>query len=215
MQNIKQAIDGYKNFRRKYFGGQNQLFETLKKGQNPRIMAIACSDSRVDPAIIMDCEPGDLFVVRNVANLIPPYEDDDQTYHGTSAALEFAVCGLEVENIVVIGHSKCGGIGALVGQNLTQFESSKFIKKWMQIAAPAFDKTHTDYKLLGLNEQIEQCSHLALVNSLDNLMTFPWIKSRVEKGKLNIYAWYFDLDFGRISSFNPESKKFEELNSLI
>lgn len=94
-EEIKYIIDGYKKFRQKYFDGNNSIFEDLKNGQNPKILVIACSDSRVDPTIILNCKPGDLFVVRNVANLVPPYENDDG-HHGTSAALEFAVCGLNV-----------------------------------------------------------------------------------------------------------------------
>ena len=109
MQDIAKLIAGFRHFQGNYFHGDNELFSQLKNGQQPKTLVISCSDSRVDPSLLTGAEPGDLFVIRNVANLVPPYEPDAR-YHGVSAALEYAVCQLQVEHIIVLGHSQCGGI---------------------------------------------------------------------------------------------------------
>lgn len=135
MQDIERFIAGFRAFQKNYFGPEGSQFDILKHGQNPSTMIIGCSDSRVDPAILTNCQPGDIFTVRNVANLVPPYEENG-VYHGVSAALEFAVCRLEVERIIVLGHSQCGGIGALMTGDCGA-EGAGFIGRWMSIAAPA------------------------------------------------------------------------------
>ena len=206
---IKYIIEGYKKFRHKYFDGNNSIFEDLKNGQSPKILVIACSDSRVDPAIILNCKPGDLFVVRNVANLVPPYENDDG-HHGTSAALEFAVCDLEVKHIIIFGHSSCGGINALV-TNPTKMQERNFISRWMELALPAYQKTIQNYPNASIEEQVSSCAHFALINSLKNLYTFPWIASKVESRKLSLHSWYFNIETGVIEEFQPELGNFTDL----
>ena len=142
MQDIDKFITGFKQFQRSYFGENQELFDKLKQSQQPRAMIVSCCDSRVDPAILTSSEPGDLFVVRNVANLIPPCEDD-VGHHGISAALEFGVCSLGVEHIIVLGHSQCGGIRALMEDSYGA-EEGGFIAKWMNIAEPAREKVRRE-----------------------------------------------------------------------
>ncbi len=209
LEEIKYIVKGYKKFRQKYFDGNNSVFENLKNGQHPKILVIACSDSRVDPAIILNCKPGDLFVVRNVANLVPPCEDDGG-HHGTSAALEFAVCGLEVKHIIIFGHSSCGGINALVA-NTDQLQEKNFISRWMEIAQPAYQKTIQKYPNATIDEKVALCAQFALINSLNNLYSFPWIKSKVADGKLSLHSWYFNIETGVIEEFRPELEKFIDL----
>lgn len=206
---IKYLTAGYKKFREKYFSGKNPLFADLKTGQNPKIMVIACSDSRVDPSIILNCKPGDLFVVRNVANLIPPFEDDSG-HHGTSAALEFAVCGLEVAHIIIFGHSNCGGINSLIS-NPVQIKQGSFISRWMELAQPAYQKTIQTYPTSSIAEKTNHCAHFALIHSLQNLQSFPWIKSKIKAGKLSLHSWYFNIETGVIEEFDPETGAFSEL----
>ena len=208
-KDIEYLTEGYKKFRQKYFDGTNSIFEDLKNGQNPKILIIACSDSRVDPAIILNCKPGDLFVIRNVANLVPPYENDD-SHHGTSAALEFAVCSLEVKHIIIFGHSSCGGIGALV-ENPNKMREGNFISKWMELASPAYEKTIKNYPNSSVQEKVSNCARFALINSLKNLNTFPWIKSRVETEELSLHSWYFNIETGIIEEFQPKLNSFEDL----
>ena len=139
MTNINELLQGFQRFRVKSFEPNRELFNRLAmQGQTPRTLLIGCSDSRVDPAILTDSAPGDLFVVRNVANLIPPYETGGR-YHGTSAAVEFAVCNLKVHNIIVLGHSRCGGISALLDGYGENDEGEGYIAPWVRIAAPARD----------------------------------------------------------------------------
>ena len=206
---MQYIIDGYKQFRQKYFNGDNSIFNNLKDGQCPQILMIACSDSRVDPAIILNCQPGDLFVVRNVANLVPPFEDDDG-HHGTSAALEFAVCVLKVKRIIIFGHSSCGGIRSLV-ENQATMQKGNFISKWMDLAKDAYQKTIKNYPLASIDEQASNCAHFALINSLKNLDSFPWIKSRVENNELSLHSWYFNIETGMIEEFKPEFGCFVDL----
>lgn len=192
-EDLQKLIEGNKEFQKKYFGTDNKLFDALVvHGQQPKIMVISCCDSRVIPEIIFNCQPGQLFVVRNIANLVPPYKMADD-YSSVSAALEFAVTILEVEHIIVLGHSHCGGIQALVN-NDEKLQSG--IAKWLKIAQPAYEKALREG---SLNEAT--CEKYSLINSLQNLTSFPWINDRVNTGKLTLYAWYFDLATGNIRQY--------------
>jgi carbonic anhydrase len=207
-KSIENLIQGYKNFRKEYFEKDKHFFEQLTKiGQQPKVLMIACSDSRVDPAIVTGAAPGDLFVVRNVANLVPPYEPDSSTYHGTSAALEFGVCGLNIRHIIVFGHSQCGGINSLFHENAdASSQKSSFINKWMGLANIAFNKVTRDYGDRDINAQIGICAQYSLINSLENLQTFPWIRQRVQAKELFLHAWYFDMSDGSIKYFNDQGQ---------
>ncbi len=210
MEELKYLKSGYQRFREKYFKNENTIFQNLAISQNPKALIIGCSDSRVDPAIIMDCKPGDLFLVRNVANLVPPYEAPDNGYHGTSAALEFGVCHLEVEQIIIIGHSSCGGIASLFENNKQNNQDLTFINKWMDLVANLCHHDSID-EIHDQKNKINQCSKLAIINSLANLKSFPWIKSRINDGKLNIHGWYFNIKTGTIEQYDSKLDKFQEL----
>lgn len=211
-QVIHDLVTGYKDFHAQYFenGTDSKLYQKLvKRGQAPKTMIIACSDSRVDPAIILNCSPGELFVVRNVANLVPPCENDAK-HHGTSAALEFAVCFLGVEHIIILGHSHCGGIQALLRDQKLEISNDRgFITHWMELAKEARTKALKEHS--DAEECEKHCGEYSLIASLNNLKTFSWIKDRVEAGDLSLHAWHFDLESGNIRSFNPQSQSFENL----
>lgn len=205
---IAQLKEGYKKFHQKYFNDKNKTFDNLiRRGQQPKILIISCCDSRVDPSIILGCEPGDLLVVRNVANLVPPFENFS-SYHGTSAAIEFGVTGLGVQDIIILGHSYCGGIRALV-EDAETVKKEGYVSKWMELAAPAREQTMQSHPDYTLDQQADECAHYALINSLNNLMTFPWLKERVESNQLDLHAWYFDLSTGLIDVLNQETNVFE------
>jgi carbonic anhydrase len=192
---MKRLIEGYRRFRETAYREHHVLYEALvSQGQAPRAMIIGCSDSRVDPAILFGTEPGEVFVVRNVANLVPPYAQSGN-YHGTSAALEFAVRSLQVEHVIVLGHARCGGIAAL----LNDFAGlgSDFIRPWMQIAAPARERALEESQSAGGDAQ-RCCEHEAIRVSLGNLAGFPWIAERVRSGRLQLHGWYFDLETGEL-----------------
>lgn len=214
MHDIAKFITGFKKFQENYFCGADTLFHRLTKGQKPNTMLVACSDSRVDPAILTGCAPGELFIIRNVANLVPPYEPDP-AYHGVSAALEYGVKHLEVDHIIVLGHGQCGGIRSMLERHVLPKEQieepDEFIDYWMKIAEPAKQRVREELK--GKPPEVIQqaCEQAAILVSLENLLTFPWIRRRTEAGKLTLHGWYFDLDKGDMLSYLPETGSFEPL----
>lgn len=210
MKDIERFISGFRSFREDYFGAEGSLFEPLKQGQSPKTMIIGCSDSRVDPAILTNCAPGDIFTVRNVANLVPPYEEDGGR-HGVSAALEFAVCHLGVEHIIVLGHSQCGGINVLMSGTCA-CKGDSFISSWMSIAVSAREKVLAE--LPGKDSRLQQraAEQAAILLSLENLRSFPWIEQRVKAGSLSLHGWYFDLNAGELSEYRHGLSIFQKIH---
>jgi len=202
MVKINSLIDGYKRFHKKFFIDDNKTYKELfENGQSPKTLVISCSDSRADPSIILDTDPGDIFVIRNIANLVPPYEEDDTTCHGTSAAIEYAVNYLKVENIIVLGHSQCGGIDAMVNETVDENKNFSFIDKWVQIAKKA--KENAQLKTLGPDQNIAcLCEKEAIKLSLANLESFPFIKNKMKKNEISLHGWYFSLEDGSIEIIN-------------
>ena len=209
MSDIQQLISGYKQFHDDYFAQDQALFNALLQGQKPSTLVIACSDSRVDPAIVMNAKPGDLFVVRNVANLVPPYEQGGG-YHGVSAALEFGVCGLNVENIIVMGHRKCGGIKALA-EGMPDGIAGEFIRPWVSIAQPALERMKKQNVQQDNSAFLCGCEQEAIKVSLENLASFPFIQQRVAQNSLTLHGWYFDIEDGAMSVFDDKSEQFKQV----
>jgi carbonic anhydrase len=211
MTTVDNLIAGYQDFYKKYFNSGDMLYKTLaRSGQSPKTLVIACSDSRVDPSIITHAKPGDLFVIRNVANLVPPFESIDSGHHGVSAAVEFAVRMLEVEHIVVLGHSKCAGIHALLEPDAV--DETDFIGKWVNIARPARDKAFAQAGDGELNDDHHHiCERESIMLSLENLLSFPWIKDKVIEKKVRLHGWYFSVIDGSLKEYNPASGDFEAI----
>jgi carbonic anhydrase len=222
-------LQGYRRFRQHYFHDHPELYETLvKEGQKPRMVVIACCDARVDPAIMLATAPGEVFVVRNVANLVPPYEPDHH-YHGTSAALEFAVCQLDVPHVVILGHSGCGGIRraleqALKAKDVDDYKKSSyeeetkmsFLDQWMALSAPAInhvlcDKSYKNSDMEFSASLVDECAKASLCQSLDHLRTFPWLVEREENSILQIHAWFFDMATGTLMAYDKEGDSFYPL----
>ena len=204
-------IAGYQRFRDGYYQKNKELLLKLaQEGQSPKIAIVSCCDSRVDPSIILDCEPGSLFVIRNVANLVPPCKSCEG-YHGTSSALEFAVKGLKVESIIVLGHTHCGGIKALM-DNSPSTEPKSFISTWMQQFESVRNDILGNYKLVSQDQQYQACEQQGILQSLDNLMSFPWIASRVDEGNLKLHGWHYDLDSAELFAFQDNTKKFIKIS---
>lgn len=197
MKTLNQLLNGYKFVFQKKFEINYSLYEELAKGQSPKVMMISCSDSRVDPSLITHAEPGQIFAVRNIANLVPPLEMANRIDHSTPAALEYAVCTLGVKHIVIMGHSQCGGIRALL-QGVKEADNFNFIADWLSIAEFAKEKTLEQFRDQSIEEQASVCEHEAMHLSLDNLMTYPWIADAVHKGDLMLHAWHFDIATGRL-----------------
>jgi carbonic anhydrase len=193
-------LDGYKRFKAGYFAENRDKIRELARNQKPSYVLITCCDARLEPSLIFDTEPGELFVIRNVANLVPPYETGG-SYHGTSAALEFAITVLEVPEILVLGHSRCGGIRALVTDQDTLAPDS-FIARWMSIVAPISQLADPD-KLDDI-KTFNRCEQAAVGFSLRNLMTYPWIASRVEAGTLKLKGWHYNIYTGALKQIHDQ-----------
>jgi carbonic anhydrase len=204
-------MDGYQAFLGDRFARERQRYEALAEGQSPEIMVISCCDSRVSPEVVFDASPGELFVVRNVANLVPPYETGGE-YHGTSAALEFAVQALKVKHIVVLGHARCGGIRAFADDS-APLSPGDFIGRWMNLVAPAAERMgpRTD----SLDAYVTRLEFAAIENSLRNLMTFPCVRILTERGRLQLHGAYFGVATGVLMVRDPETGRFEPATDAV
>ncbi|KAK7309690.1 hypothetical protein RJT34_06625 [Clitoria ternatea] len=182
---------GFTHFKNEKFNKNPDLYGELQKGQSPKFMVFACSDSRVCPSHILDFQPGEAFVVRNIANMVPPY--DKTKYAGAGAAIEYAVLHLKVENIVVIGHSCCGGIKGLMSIPDDGTTASEFIEQWVQICTPAKSKVKAETKDLGFSEQCTNCEKEAVNVSLGNLLTYPFVRDGIMKKTLALKGAHYDF----------------------
>lgn len=209
MANIETLLSGYKRFRtRNYSASKNTYSQLAENGQFPKSMIISCADSRVDPAIIFDIEPGKIFTVRNVANLVPPYQPATASLHGVSAALEFAVTHVGVSYIIVMGHTHCAGVRALL-ENSTK-DNSEFIHEWVSIAKPARDATLQAGPFDDEQHALDHCSHEAIKLSLANLQSFPFVQAGLKDGSLELHGWHFRLDTGQLDRLHSETGQFEK-----
>lgn len=194
---LNKLIKGYRLFSATYALQYDDILKNLTAGQTPEIMVIGCSDSRVDPALMLNCDPGDLFVTRNVANVVPPFADD-KMIHGTSAAIEYGVRHLEVKHLIILGHSGCGGINARL--NPSCVEDSDFLSNWTGLI-------DVNDKAPDLNE----CAKHSLLNSHKNCLSFPWIKEKVDAGDMQIHLWFFDITDASIHAYNFDEKEYQPL----
>ncbi|MBL6958691.1 MAG: carbonic anhydrase [Rhodospirillales bacterium] len=208
MDETEKLIDGFKGFQSGYFKEHSSQFKKLvSEGQSPKVALVACSDSRVDPAIVLSVEPGQIFMVRNVANIVPPYEGEG-TYHGTIAALEYAVRGLTVEHIIVMGHAHCGGIQALMEGGVPEDWEQSYIPKWMSLVDSAKQRVEATLPDAPIDVKLRQCEKEAVHVSLENMMTFPWIEQKVEERTLNLHGWYVDIGKGELLVYDPVNASF-------
>lgn len=196
---MEKLIEGYRRFRAEVWPAERDRYEALaKRGQSPDTMIVSCSDSRVDPQTVFGAGPGEMFVLRNVAGLVPPYSPDTG-YHGTSAALEYAVRVLKVARIVVLGHAQCGGVQALV-QGAPK-EAADFVQPWMELAAPVMRSVPAG---LAGDDLLAHCENRVVGLSLDNLMSFPWIADAVNEGHLRLYGYKFGVKNGVLARIDND-----------
>jgi carbonic anhydrase len=216
MPEFRALIDGYRRFRQETYTRHRQRYDALaNKGQEPKLMVIACCDSRVDPATIFDAGPGELFVLRNVANLVPPCDPVGTRYGAASAAIEYAVTQLEVEHIVVLGHARCGGIhGALSHDydndgDVDAFDHMTFTAKWMQLIRPQRDQVLQAYKVAPDMDPQRTLELAAIRQSIYNLRTFPFVLAGEKAGTLKLQGAFFDIADGILRVLNAETDKFD------
>ena len=202
----QQLIDGYRAFLISRLRHEQDRYRGLaESGQSPQIMVIGCCDSRVSPEVIFDARPGELFVVRNVANIVPPYAPDGHA-HGVSAALEFGVGALKVRHIVVLGHAQCGGVKAFA-EDAEPLSPGDFIGNWMKLMSPAAEKLGPR-GTLSRDEYLTRLEQANVVNSIDNLMTFPRLRVVIERRQVLVHGAYFGVATGQLSVRDPATEKF-------
>jgi len=199
-------IDGYRAFLVSRLRHEQDRYRALsERGQSPQVMVISCCDSRVSPEAIFDAGPGELFVVRNVANIVPPYAPDGQA-HGVSAALEFGIAALKIKHIVVLGHAQCGGVKAFA-EDAQPLTPGDFIGQWMALMAPAAKKTGPR-GTASPSEYLTRLEQANVVNSLENLMTFPRLREQIERGEVAVHGAYFGVATGQLSVRDEKSGEF-------
>lgn len=205
-----QLIQGFARFRGAHFSTADVMYRNLvEQGQTPKFLIVGCCDSRVDPALIFDCAPGDLFVIRNVANLVPPAEGR-AGHHGTTAALEYGVRNLGVEHIIVLGHAQCGGIQTLMNTGGAG-DPDSFIDDWMKLAEAARASVVRDFPGAEAEHCQRECEQRAILVSLQNLHTFPWVNQRIAQGTLTLHGWYFDIQQGQLLGYDAGTQSFGPL----
>jgi len=206
-------LEGNEMFKKSYFRKhEKELMELVEHGQNPSALFIGCADSRVIPNLITQTEPGELFVLRNVGNFVAPYNPDED-YHSTAAGIEYAVTALEVSEIIICGHTHCGAIASLY----SEIDEKPFIhtKKWLTLGSKAkalsllaLGKRAPKEELLRLTEK------LSVVSQIENLLTYPYVKQRLDEGSLHIHGWIYDMESGDIEYYDPDEYAFKSLSEV-
>ena len=202
-------LNGYRTFRGEKFLPERERYRALvEQGQAPEVMVIACCDSRAAPEMIFNAAPGQIFVVRNVANLVPPYRPDGE-YHATSAALEFAVQNLKVKHIVVLGHGACGGIQSALNPFGGPLSPGDFIGKWLDLLAPVAEEIGANQSLTSAERQLA-LERVSIRHSLANLRTFPWVSILEQRRRLWLHGAWFDIAAGELWVMDIESGDFSK-----
>jgi len=213
MINLENYAEGNKLFRSYFRKNKESLLKLVRSGQSPKALFIGCSDSRVIPDLIVQTNPGDLFVIRNVGNFVPPYKPDED-FHATASGIEYAVSVLNVKEIIICGHTHCGACKHLY----EKIEDSSLIhtKKWLELGEGA--KTSAILSL-GANAPQEDLlrltEKLSIIKQIENILTYPNVKKRFENSELSIHGWYYDIETGKIDYYNADSYEFLPLNDLL
>ncbi len=212
-QRLKEFAEGNETFQKTYFKKhETQRLNLVKEGQNPRALFIGCSDSRVIPDLIVQSNPGDLFVIRNVGNFVAPYKPDED-FHSTAAGIEYAVGVLEVSEIIICGHSHCGAIEALYKNSCDT--SMIHTAKWLTLGQKAKSMAMLALGSNAIKEDLYRATeHLSIVTQIENLLTYPYVKKLVDEDKLFIHGWYYDIETGAIEYYDPDTYQFRPLSEL-
>lgn len=206
---MERLYRGIHKFQSSHFKKEEDFFHRLSKSQTPEVLFITCADSRVDPNLVTQSRPGELFILRNVGNIIPPH-DSIKDKNSVAAALEFAVLSLNVADIIVCGHSNCGAMKALF-QNEHEFKDMPHLREWVSVARPV--KVHMEKYYADVSQETREriTEKENILEQLRNIGTYPFIADRLKKGTLYLHGWYYDIGTGEMHSYNPDTDKFEKL----
>lgn len=213
---MKELFEGALKFQEEDFLRHKELYENLSKKQNPHTLFIACVDSRLVPNLITNTLPGDLFVIRNVGNIIPPYKDNTKMrsgYLATTSAIEYALSILQIKNIIICGHSNCGAcIAALKGASgkSNKLDSTPYVKKWLELLNPVVEKVKSQNPT-SFSKEVWLCEQINVEYQLENLMTYPFVEEKFDAGELNIYGWYYIIETGEILNYNMIKREFRPI----
>ena len=213
---MKELFQGAVKFREEDFNEHRKLYESLKKHQEPHTLLITCTDSRVVPNLITNSLPGDLFVIRNMGNLVPPYLGKNKGirdgYLATTSAIEYALVVLGIKNVIICGHSDCGACSAIY-ELPEKLENAPYVQKWIELLEPVKQKVdalkpNSKAKRTWLMEQMN------IEHQLENLMTYPFVEERFDRGDLNVYGWYYIIETGEILNYNMIKREFKTINQI-
>ncbi len=206
MSDFGKLVAGFRIFKSTAYEEQKDLIKHLvRQGVKAQTLVITCSDLRIAPGKIFSSSPGDLYVVRNVAGLVPPYQD--QGTNGITAAIEYGVCNLEIENIVILGHARCDAIKLLMSDQ----GGENSVGSWLSIAEEAKDIVRKDLENSPAEEQESACEQESILVSIKNLLSYPWVENRLAQDKLKIYGMHFNIENGELLSFDPQTRYFESV----
>ena len=208
--NLTDLINGVESFQEKTFKKKKDKFiDLVKNGQNPKALFIGCSDSRVMPNLITSSGPGDLFVYRNVGNFVPPFNPEVE-YHGTAAAIEYAVSHLEVSDVIICGHSHCGAIQGVYEKDHHDMSEVVHLEKWLELGdrAKKIVENMANKQPMSLEEKLMHTEQISVIFSMQNILTYPLVTSRVLDGRLSIRGWYYKLETGEILYYNEDEMQF-------
>ncbi|PAF42458.1 carbonic anhydrase [Helicobacter sp. 11S02596-1] len=211
---MRELFDGALKFQEDDYIKYKDLYESLKVRQEPHTLFISCVDSRVVPNLITNTLPGDLFVVRNMGNIIPPYKENDNImrsgYLATTASIEYALNILGIKNIIICGHSNCGACSAIYEPS-EKLENAPYVKKWIELLEPVKKKVEA-LKPTSKSKRIWLTEQINIEQQLENLMTYPFVEERFDRGELNIYGWYYIIETGEILNYNMITREFKPIN---
>jgi len=212
MDTIKNLIEGNITYRKEYYPHIKEELETLiKNGQKPEVLVITCCDSRITPFLITGCKPGDLFVVRNVGNFVPPFNDNDDNFQSFYAVIEYALNVLKISNIIVCGHTYCGACKSLY-DDVPHSKEYTYIRKWLTLGEEAKQTVLDNKNLYKTKEELYRATEKqSLICQLNHLLTYPIINEQISSKQLNIFAWYYHLEDGSIEYYDTENKDFKDI----
>lgn len=214
MEKIKELIQGNAIFRDKCFPKfEDDLKNSVIHGQKPEVLFIGCSDSRITPDLMLNTKPGDMFILRNVGNFVPPFKRDED-FHGSAAAIEYAISVLNVKNIIVCGHSHCGACKSLY-ENIPDNESFVHVKTWLKLGEAAKERTLKNKKFNTEEEMYRATERNSIRHQLENLLTYPEVEQRIKDGRVKVHGWYYDIETGQIDFYDKQSDDFKPLKEYI